>query len=146
MVVAGRLCEANLFRLPHAAWLAGERVLSDGGLVLVTPVDPLFLALPLLEAARRQARPVRITLSGFPCIMGHPLLSRRWIRRQTPVPCAAAARSRAQTGAARLEHNSLAFPASCSPLCYFWCWSRRSIPLSWRCRCWKLRAGRLIRT
>jgi len=74
MVVAGRLCEANLFRLPHAAWLAGERVLSDGGLVLVTPVDPLFLALPLLEAARRQARPVCITLSGFPCIMEHPLI------------------------------------------------------------------------
>lgn len=74
MLVAGRLCEANLFRLPHAAWLAGEGVLSDGGLVLVTPVDPLFLALPLLEFARRQARPVRITLSGFPGIMQHPLL------------------------------------------------------------------------
>ena len=69
MVVAGRLCEANLFRLPHAAWLAGERMLSNGGLVLVTPVDPLFLALPLLEYARRQARPVWNTLSGLPCIM-----------------------------------------------------------------------------
>ncbi|KAK9828045.1 hypothetical protein WJX81_004454 [Elliptochloris bilobata] len=54
LVLAGRLCEANLFRAAHAAWFAGERVLADGGLALVTPVDPLFPALPLLEAARRQ--------------------------------------------------------------------------------------------
>ena len=54
LVLAGRLCEANLFRGAHAAWFAGPRVLADGGLALVTPVDPLLLALPLLEAARRQ--------------------------------------------------------------------------------------------
>ena len=53
-MLAGRLCEANLFRGAHAAWFAGPRVLADGGLALVTPVDPLLLALPLLEAARRQ--------------------------------------------------------------------------------------------
>ena len=29
-------------------------MLADGGLALVTPVDPLLLVLPLLEAARRQ--------------------------------------------------------------------------------------------
>lgn len=58
LVLAGRLCEANLFRGAHAAWFAGPRVLADGGLTLVTPVDPLLLVLPLLEAARRQARPV----------------------------------------------------------------------------------------
>ena len=56
-MLAGRLCEANLFRGAHAAWFAGPRVLADGGLALVTLVDPLLLALPLLEAARRQARP-----------------------------------------------------------------------------------------
>ncbi len=60
---AGRLCETNLFRPPHGAWLAGGRALAGGGLALVTPVDPLLPALPLLEAARRQVRPRRAAVS-----------------------------------------------------------------------------------
>ena len=36
----------------HASWFVGEEIVQDGRLLLGTPIDPLFLVLPRLDAAR----------------------------------------------------------------------------------------------
>ncbi|KXZ56251.1 hypothetical protein GPECTOR_1g219 [Gonium pectorale] len=48
----GELLEVNRFKQAYSAWLAGERLLADGGLFLATPYDPLFALLPILDRAR----------------------------------------------------------------------------------------------
>jgi ribonuclease H2 subunit B len=42
----------------YASWFVGQSVVGDGALVLVTPIDPLFLALPILVASGTQMRPL----------------------------------------------------------------------------------------
>lgn len=51
----GQLQEVNWFKEQYRSWFIGDRVLGDGSLYFCTPVDPLLLALPLLEASRQQA-------------------------------------------------------------------------------------------
>jgi ribonuclease H2 subunit B len=55
--IGGHLQEVNWFKERYRSWFLGDSVISDGGLYLSTPVDPLFLALPILEASRRQVPP-----------------------------------------------------------------------------------------
>ncbi|PNW80521.1 hypothetical protein CHLRE_07g320800v5 [Chlamydomonas reinhardtii] len=49
---SGQLLEMNRFKQAHSAWLTGDRLLSDGGMFIATPYDPLFALLPLLDRAR----------------------------------------------------------------------------------------------
>ena len=56
MRVGGHLQEVNWFKERYRSWFLGDSVISYGGLYLSTPVDPLFLALPILEASRRLVR------------------------------------------------------------------------------------------
>ena len=49
-----------------ASWFTGHRVCSDGALYLATPVDPLFVLLPVLDAARAKACPLAQLLDSAP--------------------------------------------------------------------------------
>lgn len=52
-VLAGRqLQELHWYKPSLASWFIGDSVCEDGSLYLATPVDPLFIVLPLLEQAR----------------------------------------------------------------------------------------------
>ena len=42
----------------YASWFVGNTVISDGTLLMATPVDPLFLAIPILEASADKMRPL----------------------------------------------------------------------------------------
>ncbi len=54
------LCELSRQKGSHCAWLVEhgneQRILSDGGVVLATPIDPLLVALPVLERSAAQVR------------------------------------------------------------------------------------------
>ncbi|EIE24959.1 hypothetical protein COCSUDRAFT_83651 [Coccomyxa subellipsoidea C-169] len=54
MLLNGHLQEVNWFKERYRAWFVGDYVIGDGGLYLCTPVDPLIMALPLLEASRKE--------------------------------------------------------------------------------------------
>lgn len=54
LLAGGCIQEVNWFKQQYSSWFVGDRVLSDGGLYLCTPLDPLLLLLPLLERARAQ--------------------------------------------------------------------------------------------
>ena len=114
LVLAGRLCEANLFRGAHAAWFAGPRVLADGGLALVTPIEPLLLALPLLQAARRQARHSLDT--GVQGLSAHSML--RCVTCAHTLPLLQAARRQASTTQKQglSAHSTLSWVASAHTL------------------------------
>lgn len=45
----GHLQEVQLFKARYSSWLVGNSVVSDGGLYLCTPLDPLYILLPALE-------------------------------------------------------------------------------------------------
>lgn len=47
------LLELLSFSEDHRSWFIGERVVSDGRLVISTPVDPTFLILPYLASAEK---------------------------------------------------------------------------------------------
>lgn len=65
----GHLQEVNWYKERYRSWFFGDYVLGDGSLYLCTPVDPLLLALPLLEASRKQVRDKATLQSGlFFCI------------------------------------------------------------------------------
>jgi len=48
----GRIQEINWFKHRLTSWFVGNVVIEDGGVYLATPVDPLFLMLPILEQGR----------------------------------------------------------------------------------------------
>ncbi|CAL8467533.1 g7071 [Coccomyxa elongata] len=54
LLLNGHLQEANWFKERYRAWFIGDYVLGDGAMYLCTPVDPLFLALPVLESSRNK--------------------------------------------------------------------------------------------
>lgn len=54
LLLNGHLQEMNWYKERYRAWFVGDYVLGDGGLYLSTPIDPLFLALPLLKASRKE--------------------------------------------------------------------------------------------
>ncbi|KAJ9510495.1 hypothetical protein QJQ45_015963 [Haematococcus lacustris] len=70
MLLNGRLLECQHFKQMFSAWLVGSQLLPDGGLHTCTPMDPLFVLLPVLDTARKQV-PVEAT--------------RRMLRRAVPV-------------------------------------------------------------
>ena len=43
------LCELNRHSPKYGSWFVGDAVVSDGSLLLATPIDPLFCLLPGLE-------------------------------------------------------------------------------------------------
>lgn len=47
------LCEVVCVNDPHSAWFIGNTIESDGRLQMLTPMDPLLLAIPYLRAAER---------------------------------------------------------------------------------------------
>jgi len=49
------VCEVNYFKPKTSCWFIGERVRSDGSLLVATPIDPLFLALPYLFHAAQSS-------------------------------------------------------------------------------------------
>lgn len=48
------LLEINCIRHEYGAWLIGDRLMSDGGCYLCTPVDPVFILLALLDLQQHQ--------------------------------------------------------------------------------------------
>ena len=54
LLIEGHLQEGNWYKERFRSWFVGDAVLEDGSMYLCTPVDPLFLALPLLESSRMQ--------------------------------------------------------------------------------------------
>ncbi|CAB4266554.1 unnamed protein product [Prunus armeniaca] len=52
LLVNGVLQELNWFKQPYTSWFLGDYVAEDGGLYTATPVDPVFILLPIFEEAR----------------------------------------------------------------------------------------------
>ncbi|KAK7351447.1 hypothetical protein VNO77_10924 [Canavalia gladiata] len=52
LFVNGVLQELNWFKNLHGSWFLGDYISEDGRLYLSTPVDPVFLMLPIFEEAR----------------------------------------------------------------------------------------------
>ncbi|XP_020110564.1 ribonuclease H2 subunit B [Ananas comosus] len=48
----GNLREVNWFKQSYGSWFLGDYVCEDGSLYICTPVDPVFILLPIFEAAR----------------------------------------------------------------------------------------------
>lgn len=57
MLVGGDVLEVRRARRPeHACWFVGDRCESQGDITMATKMDPLFLALPVLEKARNKTQ------------------------------------------------------------------------------------------
>ncbi|KAL2636279.1 hypothetical protein R1flu_007758 [Riccia fluitans] len=52
MILNGALQEVHWFKQRYTSWFLGNSVCEDGSLYLATSFDPLFMVLPVLEAAR----------------------------------------------------------------------------------------------
>ncbi|XP_030550038.2 ribonuclease H2 subunit B [Rhodamnia argentea] len=52
LVVDEKLLELQWFKLPYGSWFLGDYVHKDGCLYTATPVDPVFIMLPLFEEAK----------------------------------------------------------------------------------------------
>ncbi|BFG30037.1 hypothetical protein CerSpe_163120 [Prunus speciosa] len=50
--VNGVLQELNWFKQSYTSWFLGDYVAEDDGLYTATPVDPVFILLPIFEEAR----------------------------------------------------------------------------------------------
>ncbi|KAJ8620183.1 hypothetical protein MRB53_028712 [Persea americana] len=50
--INGSLQELHWFKQLYGSWFLGDYVCEDGGLYAATPVDPIFLLLPIFEEAR----------------------------------------------------------------------------------------------
>ncbi|XP_050228783.1 uncharacterized protein LOC126677993 [Mercurialis annua] len=48
----GMLQELHCFKQPYTSWFLGDYVSQDGSLYSATPVDPVFVLLPIFEEAR----------------------------------------------------------------------------------------------
>ena len=68
LLIEGHLQEVNWYKERFRSWFVGDAVLEDGSMYLCTPVDPLFLALPLLESSRMQ---VTDSSQEIPCPTAH---------------------------------------------------------------------------
>ncbi|CAN0836884.1 Ribonuclease H2 subunit B [Linum grandiflorum] len=51
-LTSGALQEVHWFKQPYTSWFLGDYVCEDGGLYFVTPMDPVFILLPIFEEAR----------------------------------------------------------------------------------------------
>lgn len=52
LLINGGLQELNWFKQPYRSWFMGDYVCEDGGLYAATPVDPVFILLPIFDKAR----------------------------------------------------------------------------------------------
>ncbi|OVA08302.1 Ribonuclease H2 [Macleaya cordata] len=48
----GSIQELHWFKQSYGSWFLGDYVCEDGGLYIATPIDPVFLLLPIFEEAR----------------------------------------------------------------------------------------------
>ncbi|XP_010537228.1 PREDICTED: ribonuclease H2 subunit B isoform X2 [Tarenaya hassleriana] len=48
----GALQELHWFKQPYGSWFLGDYISEDGSLYMATPVDPVFILLPIFEEAR----------------------------------------------------------------------------------------------
>ncbi|XP_039052092.1 ribonuclease H2 subunit B-like isoform X2 [Hibiscus syriacus] len=48
----GLLQELHWFKQPYGSWFLGDYVSEDGSLYTATPIDPVFIMLPIFEDAR----------------------------------------------------------------------------------------------
>ena len=58
LLIDGHLQEVNWYKERYRSWFIGDSVLEGGSMYLCTPVDPLFLALPMMESSRMQVMPL----------------------------------------------------------------------------------------
>lgn len=52
MIINGRLQELHWFKQSYGSWFLGDYICEDGRLYAATPVDPVFILLPIFEEAR----------------------------------------------------------------------------------------------
>eukprot|EP01018_Ginkgo_biloba_P022692 Gb_16854 [translate_table: standard] len=52
ILMDGCLQELHWFKQRYGSWFLGEYVCEDGSLYVATPIDPIFVVLPLLDQAR----------------------------------------------------------------------------------------------
>lgn len=52
MMMNDKLQELHWFKQQFSSWFLGNHVLEDGSLYMCTPVDPIFILLPILDEAR----------------------------------------------------------------------------------------------
>ncbi|XP_049931750.1 uncharacterized protein LOC116248298 isoform X2 [Nymphaea colorata] len=52
VLLNGTLQEIHWFKQPFGSWFVGDYVCEDGGLYVATPIDPVFIFLPIFEEAR----------------------------------------------------------------------------------------------
>ncbi|CAN6464275.1 unnamed protein product [Victoria cruziana] len=52
VLINGTLQEIHWFKQPLGSWFIGDYVCEDGGLYVATPIDPVFIFLPIFEEAR----------------------------------------------------------------------------------------------
>ncbi|XP_043927620.1 ribonuclease H2 subunit B isoform X2 [Protopterus annectens] len=68
---AGQIYEVKAFNEEYHSWFIGQVVQHDGRLMLVTPMDPLFLVLPYLSKAEQKGKfqPIDQVVKDedFPC-------------------------------------------------------------------------------
>ncbi|XP_057820616.2 uncharacterized protein LOC131033399 [Cryptomeria japonica] len=52
ILMDGCIQELHWFKQRYGSWFLGEYVCEDGSLYVATPIDPIFIVLPLLDQAR----------------------------------------------------------------------------------------------
>ncbi|KAI3717621.1 hypothetical protein L1987_69353 [Smallanthus sonchifolius] len=52
LLINGGLQELNWFKQSYGSWFMGDYICEDGGLYAATPVDPVFILLPMFDEAR----------------------------------------------------------------------------------------------
>ncbi|KAI5678969.1 hypothetical protein M9H77_09919 [Catharanthus roseus] len=56
LYVHGGLLELNWFKQSYGSWFLGDYVCEDGSLYTATPIDPVFILLPIFDEARMKKR------------------------------------------------------------------------------------------
>lgn len=55
LLIHGGLHEFNWFKQSYGSWFMGDYICEDGGLYAATPVDPVFILLPMFDIARMKS-------------------------------------------------------------------------------------------
>ncbi|KAJ3678581.1 hypothetical protein LUZ60_002384 [Juncus effusus] len=51
ILMGNNICEVNWFKQSFGSWFLGDYVCEDGSLYMCTPVDPIFILLPIFSSA-----------------------------------------------------------------------------------------------
>ncbi|KAM0886757.1 hypothetical protein ACQ4PT_029496 [Festuca glaucescens] len=65
LFIDGQLHEFNWFKERYGSWFLGDYVCEDGSVYYCTLVDPIFVLLPLFEAARMSVRTNKDKICGM---------------------------------------------------------------------------------